>query len=213
MAESFSSTYGAAYTTFSGADIKAVVHGHTFGNMLSCSWNITREKAPIYVMGVKDPVSVSRGKRGIAGTLTFQNFQMDAMKMLIDEDPTYFTYTDYLSNVSYLTQGWEQTPDAPNSGWTNWLTASTQVSKNTKAFYADQMVPFDITLTYVNEYGNMAVEQVYGVEILNEGKGVHIDDMAVETAMTFICRGIGKLTPYDVSSISSSTYGNYVTKI
>jgi hypothetical protein len=50
-----------------------------------------------------------------------------------------------------------------------------------------------VTLTYVNEYGNMAVEVIFGVEILNEGKGVHIDDMAVETAMTFIARGIGKL--------------------
>lgn len=196
--------YSQAYTSFAGADIKAVVNGHVFGNLLSISWNVTREKAPIYVLGVKDPVSMSRGKRGIAGTLSFQNFDRDAIQMLIANDPSKYMYTDYISNVvSYdLVYG----PD-PTNGWVDWRQADAYrgITQAT-AYYADQMPPLDVTLTYVNEYGNIAVEQVFGLEILNEGKGVHIDDMAVETAMTYIARGIGKLTPLKFSEIDPAQF-------
>ena len=37
--------------------------------MQALSYAIQREKAPIYVMGSVDPISYSRGKRGIAGTM------------------------------------------------------------------------------------------------------------------------------------------------
>jgi hypothetical protein len=196
--------YSNAYTTFSGADIKAVVNGHVFSNLISISWNITREKAPIYVLGVKDPVSMSRGKRGIAGTLSFQNFDRDAIQMLIQQDTSKYQYTDYLSNIA--THDLYGNPD-PTNGWFDWSAADSfrGVTKQT-AYYADQMPPMDVTLTYANEYGNLAVEQVFGIEILNEGKGVHIDDMAVETAMTFICRGIGKLQRIGVEDFSAAAF-------
>lgn len=197
------STYQEAYTTFSGADIKAVIDGFAFGNLISCSWSVTREKAPIYVMGVKDPVSMSRGKRGIAGTMTMQNFDRDALDMIVRQDETRFSYTDYASNINYMESGWGA-PD-PTSGWFSWMDASTGIKMNHPAYYADHMPPFDITLTYVNEYGNIAVEQLFGIEILNEGKGVHIDDMAIETAMTFICRGVGKLRPVNPTQINALT--------
>jgi hypothetical protein len=201
-------TYQQAYTTFSGADIKAVVAGCVFGNLLSISWSITREKAPIYVLGVKDPVSMSRGKRGIAGTLSFQNFNKDAMADVISQNTqnNNWLYTDYATNVTTPMGGYTV---GPTNGWTLWdqsaiktIGVSTQVP-----YYADQIPPFDVTLTYVNEYGNMAVEVVFGVEILNEGKGVHIDDMAVETAMTFIARGIGKL--HEAGETPRNAAGNY----
>jgi hypothetical protein len=132
-------------------------------------------------------------KRGIAGTLSFQNFNKDAMAKVIEENTTWL-YTDYTTNVTEVRAGYT---GGPTNGWTLWSAGNTLGSAmgvSTQApYYADQIPPFDVTLTYVNEYGNMAVEVIFGVEILNEGKGVHIDDMAVETAMTFIARGIGKL--------------------
>ena len=57
------------YTSYSGVDIKAVVGGTIVGNLQAISYAIQREKAPIYVMGRVDPLSFSRGKRGIAGTM------------------------------------------------------------------------------------------------------------------------------------------------
>ena len=57
------------YTSYSGVDIRVIVNGAQAGSMQALSYAIQREKAPIYVMGSVDPVSYSRGKRGIAGTM------------------------------------------------------------------------------------------------------------------------------------------------
>lgn len=57
------------YTSYSGVDIRIVINGEYVGSMQALSYAIQREKAPIYVMGSVDPISYSRGKRGIAGTM------------------------------------------------------------------------------------------------------------------------------------------------
>lgn len=57
------------YTSYSGVDIRVIINGAQVGSMQALSYAIQREKAPIYVMGSVDPVSYSRGKRGIAGTM------------------------------------------------------------------------------------------------------------------------------------------------
>lgn len=57
------------YTSYSGVDIRVIINGAQAGSMQALSYAIQREKAPIYVMGSVDPVSYSRGKRGIAGTM------------------------------------------------------------------------------------------------------------------------------------------------
>lgn len=57
------------YTSYSGVDIRVILNGVQAGSMQALSYAIQREKAPIYVMGSVDPVSYSRGKRGIAGTM------------------------------------------------------------------------------------------------------------------------------------------------
>lgn len=57
------------YTSYSGVDIRIVINSEYVGSMQALSYAIQREKAPIYVMGSVDPISYSRGKRGIAGTM------------------------------------------------------------------------------------------------------------------------------------------------
>jgi hypothetical protein len=51
-------------------------------------------------------------------------------------------------------------------------------------WYSDQILPFDITLAASSEYGAMAGARILGVEILNEGTGVSIDDTVTETQAT-----------------------------
>lgn len=67
-------------------------------------------------------------------------------------------------------------------------------------WYSDQILPFDITLAYCNEYGASACARIYGVEILNEGYGVSIDDSVSEMQATFVARGI---TPMMASGTTS----------
>ena len=58
------------------------------------------------------------------------------------------------------------------------------------ANYSDQVPPFTITLTGQNEYGNTSVMAILGVELINEGSGISIDDIVTESQMTFVARAI-----------------------
>ena len=57
-------------------------------------------------------------------------------------------------------------------------------------WYSDQILPFDVTLAGANEYGAMAAAKILGIEILNEGSGVSIDDAVTEMQATFVARTI-----------------------
>jgi hypothetical protein len=67
------------YTSFSGADALATFNGRVVGELQAITVNCQREKGPIYVMGNANPISFSRGKRGIAGNLVFVMFDRDAL--------------------------------------------------------------------------------------------------------------------------------------
>lgn len=54
------------------------------------------------------------------------------------------------------------------------------------AQHADQVFPFDITLIAQNEYGRAASAAIIGVEIINEGGGLSVDDITNEQQMTYI---------------------------
>ena len=57
-----------------------------------------------------------------------------------------------------------------------------------QAWYSDQVLPFDITLAGTNENGCATCMKIFGVEILNEGSGISIDDAVTEMQATFVAR-------------------------
>jgi hypothetical protein len=57
-------------------------------------------------------------------------------------------------------------------------------------WYSDQVLPFDVTLAGANEYGAMMAAKIFGVEILNEGQGISIDDAVSEMQATFVARAV-----------------------
>jgi hypothetical protein len=79
MAQSHLENYKKTFTAFAGADIVATFNGKIVGELQALSYNVTREKAPIYTLGSANPRSFSRGKRGIAGTMVFVMFDRDAL--------------------------------------------------------------------------------------------------------------------------------------
>ena len=60
-------------------------------------------------------------------------------------------------------------------------------------WYSDQILPFDITLAGTNENGAATCMKIFGVEILNEGSGVSIDDAVTEMQATFVARCVEPL--------------------
>lgn len=193
------------YTSFSGADIRAVINGETIATLQAVSYAVQREKAPIYVMGRVDPLSFSRGKRGIAGTL---------VTLMLDR---HLLYTKVFNNQLFLADNDEIYPSIADLNLLNNADTSADLSlvgggdplellsgdaesfdegniganyQVTNAWYVDQIPPFDIVIIAANEYGKAATMRIYGVEILNEGSGFSIDDIVIENQMTYVCRTI-----------------------
>jgi hypothetical protein len=207
------SDYVASYSSFSGVDIKAVFADKTIGELQAISVSITREKAPIYTMGSADPRGISRGKRGIAGTLIFVMFNRNALleelrdlMFLSDKDDIHPAYTGSdngaLAGQFTLASESGRTAGTTLSGSTMDSAATGQGQESSvnayvyddqalaHPWYADQIPPYDITLAAANEYGALAAMKIFGVETLNEGFGVSIDDIVIEQQYTYICRSV-----------------------
>jgi len=67
-----------------------------------------------------------------------------------------------------------------------------------KGFYhlADQLPPFDITLTFVNEYGSFSTMRILGLSIIDEGGTMSIDDLITEQTFTYVARAIQPMTSF-----------------
>ena len=67
------------------------------------------------------------------------------------------------------------------------------VIRKQNIMYADMLPPFDITMTFANEYGQAAFQKIYDVDILNESSGISVDTTVMERQMTYIARRISPL--------------------
>jgi len=195
------SEFSRSYNSFSGVDIKATFGGKIIAELQAISYSITREKAPIYTMGSADPRAFARGKRGIAGTLIFVMFDQPALlgtlrdllfQSDIDDVFPQFAGQDRgelaLATASALASG--RTLASPVQEQESPITFAAEDQTNARPWYTDQIPGFDITLAAANEYGSLAIMKVFGVEILNEGYGISIDDIVSEQQMTYIARTI-----------------------
>jgi hypothetical protein len=217
------SVFPKTFNSFSGVDIKGVFGNQTIAELQAVSYSITREKAPIYTMGSADPRAFSRGKRGIAGTLIFIVFDRSA---LISAFGTY--QPNPAQQLLFLASNDEIRPEANVTASVNGVSitdatgnpvAVEQDSTPTAVgsdyspaapWFSDQIPPFDITLAAANEYGALAVMRIFGVELLNEGYGVSIDDIVSEMQHTYIARTlvgwqpVGQVNLVNPKSTSSS---------
>jgi hypothetical protein len=186
--------YTKTYTTFSGADIVATIGGVPMGSLSAITWSVTREKAPVFTLGSPNPRSFSRGKRGIAGSMMFTTFDRPALYNVIAKNVNN-------DNFKIWTRTWNLLPNMNSNVSGNIATnvvesnsALTGVT-NVLPYYADQIPPFDVTVTFANEYGQAAVRAIYGVELINEGSGVSMDDIQIEESMTYVAREVGPMIP------------------
>lgn len=244
-----SSQYTKTYTSFSGCDIVATFGNVVIGELQAISFSVSREKAPLYTMGSAEPRSFTRGKRGIAGTLIFSNFDRDALIYALKEwaaGQAYFQRlggelpmeplsvsdwdrkmntlaTNQMSNINGEANAQTIGDSASIDNGNVSVAASTndRISTITSNFavastphYGDEIPPFDITLSFCNEYGQEAYMCIYGVEILNEGSGFSIDSLVSEKACTFVARRLDHLTPIEDSTVNNgvSKTANAVTK-
>lgn len=58
----------------------------------------------------------------------------------------------------------------------------------------DELPPFDITISYANEYGHASKMALYGVRLVNEGQVMSINDIFTENTYQFVATGLEPLT-------------------
>ena len=177
---------------------KGPVH---FAELQAINYSVTREKAPVYTLGSPDARAYSRNKRGIAGSLIWINFDRHSLLNLIqkcagtfvaDKDEIRPAYTDVTNGGAVFSSSVVRS-SGPSIGSTidaldNSLVNATQGKQLATPWYSDQVLPFDITLSGANEMGAMCAARIFGVEILNEGWGISIDDAVSEMQATFVAR-------------------------
>jgi len=187
------------YNSFSGVDMLVTFNGTLVGELQGISYTVQREKAPIYTMGSPDPRSFSRGKRGIAGSLVFMLFDRSALLEAFKDTGfligKHERHGGILANASKL-------PAIPILSINNTPfgfkgpQAVTLDKVVARPIYHDQILPFEIVITAANEYGHFAAMKIHGVEILNCGSGMSIDDISTDEACTFVATAI---TPFNSS--------------
>lgn len=78
------------------------------------------------------------------------------------------------------------------------------------AWYHDQIPPFDVVLTALTEMGIAARMSVLGVEILNSGSGISIDDITTDENFTYVATGV---TPWRALEFTPPTWEGLVKPI
>jgi len=195
-----------SYNSFSGSDIRAVIGQFQFAELQAVSYSVTREKAPIYTMGSADVRAFSRNKRGCAGSLIWINFDRHALLNVFrkamarfvanvdDVLPDFQPDTNsFLDQTAIFNSQLVRTTGPDVSATIDQLdnipvSAVSSLKILAAPWYSDQILPFDITLAGTNEMGAATAMKIYGVEILNEGSGVSIDDAVTEMQATFVAR-------------------------
>lgn len=204
MANMTTEQYTSTYSSFGGADIVASFNGKIIGELQAISYSINREKVPIYTLGSAEPRSFSRGKRAIAGNLVFISFNRDALLAELGDSQKISkyhgndVYTFIENNEARFKsiEEWDQymsdlaSPEGFIGGGETGGTVQALVNDSATPIYADELLPFDITISFANEYGQKAVVVLYGVELLNEGIGFSVDAITTEKAYTFVCRSV-----------------------
>jgi len=214
-----SNKYAKTFNSFSGADIFIIFENATVGTITQLSWNITREKAPLYVLGHVDAVGTSRGKRSIAGSLTglifdrwtlfdlawgsditgeggrtgeYAEYARKTGDILVPGDLMFVDYADiYGTDVAPGTRAWPVGGGgSAEEAWKKMLGW-----EPSRVVYADQMLPCDVTIVGINEAGNFMVSRIFGIDLLSTGAGISIDDVTMEEQYTWFAMSMLPFLP------------------
>lgn len=184
-------------STFAGVDIKMILGGREIGTMQAMSYAIQREKAPLYVLGRVDPLAFSRGKRGIAGTAVALLIEEHMLFRALEEASWFIADGEELRPVdgagSQDAQAGASNLERVDQAATTAPYDASNLSNNyrpAQAWNMDQILPQDCVLVAQNEVGIAAQMRIFGMEFLNEGSGVSIDDRTIECQHTWIARTV-----------------------
>lgn len=183
-----SNSYSKTNTSFSGADIVATVtplggKPIVFGEVQTLSYSIYRPTTAVYALGSINPKGVVRGQRTIAGSLIFTVFDRHVLKQVIESYNWGMTDKQLDNTQLGLTNRYGE-------GYYGYEFTGSELKEMKINMKTDEMPPFDINITFLNEHGNSATLNLFGVHILTEGQTMSIEDMITENTMQYIAMDI-----------------------
>ena len=128
------------------------------------------------LQGLKEHVKNNKVFHRVGGKLNNKNLSIDQWDEQMKE------VTNREVNGNYSGDNAEEALEADAVARTK------NVSQSEDPVIADEIPPFDITISMGNEYGKAAVMVLYGVEILNQGSQMSMDNIQTQVACTFVAR-------------------------
>lgn len=142
-------------------------------------------------------------KRGIGGQMVFTVFDHDALLEALKVNAAgaakFQRIGGDLNMQPLRIEDWDKQMDTLVGGGKSTSIADNADEVTKKAaviadpYYDDEVPPFDITISFANEYGQEAALVIYGCEILNEANGFSIDSVLSQKACTFVARHVSPM--------------------
>jgi hypothetical protein len=132
------------------------------------SYSIFREKSPVRTLGSVYPRAYVRGPRTIGGSMIFTVFHQHVLHEILD------------LNLKFYNTG---TSDHDKYIYTTNL--------------PDQLPPLDISFIFANEYGALSHMGLYGVEFIQEGTTLSIEDIFTENVVQYVARDMDPIRLVD----------------
>ena len=142
------------------------------------------------------------GSENFLNALDMLKWNMTAEEATASTHPGDFGYVGTSEiTASTDTAGSNNKPIMTDNQVTGWEDSTTQIRvpagfspiRGGNVLYADTLPPFDVTLTFGNEYGQCAFQKIYDVDILNESSGASVDTIVLERQLTYIARRISPM--------------------
>ena len=180
------------YRTFNGTNLELTASiGSTvteLTGMTAISWSIHREKQSQRTLGKTGPSGRTRGGRTVAGTMVFN---------VTDHHPLLDLFSGTLPNEKGSKQ-------------------MTKTSYNSQIL-SDELPAFDLIGLMYNEYGNASMIALYGVEVMDEGCVLSVDNVITEMTFQYTAQAMDPIVQvsadengqFDFLGVFNSEYMNF----
>lgn len=171
--------YLKTFNSFSGCDMVVTcnIPGYdpfVIGSAQTLSYSIHMARNPVRSIGNINAKDYTLGPRTIAGTLIFAVFDKHVIYEMMKKDEQSNNKRIYADYSSF---------------------------KNSRHMLMDEMPPFDITISYANEYGHQARLAIYGIRLIDEGKVMSINDIYTENTYQYVATDIDYLNDDDFDKL------------
>lgn len=143
------------------------------GTLQTISYSLHMDRRAIRSIGNVNAKDYTQGPRTIAGSLVFAVFDKHMLYHMAEQFA--------LNNNTYKENAYTVLYDKYKSFTQN------------RHILSDELPPFDVTVTCANEYGNRAKLAIYGIQLLNEGQVMSINDIYTENTYQFVALDIDYL--------------------